>query len=63
MRVDSSVILGVEEPIGVSGSLRVLLKDRYPFREGSRIRYKLVTIDPDTGEPVKVMTSNWLDTL
>jgi hypothetical protein len=63
MDVNTSAIYGVDDPAGIGSGVRVLFKDRYPFTGGSRVRYKLVAIDPVTGEPQKVMTSNWVDTL
>ncbi len=63
MDVDDSVIHGVDDPVGIGRGVRVLFKDRYPFAGSSQVRYKLVTIDPVTGEPLKVMTSNWVNTL
>ena len=62
MDVDTSAVEGVDDPARIGGGVRVLFKDRYPFETGSRIRYKLVSIDPVTGEPTRVLTSNWVTT-
>ncbi len=55
------VVTGVGDPEAIGAGIRVLFKDRYPFSPGSRIRYKLVSIHQETGEPEQVFTSNWVD--
>lgn len=57
----TTTVTGVDDPAAIGGGVRVLFKDRYPFRAGSTIRYKLVSIHPETGEPEKVFTSNWVE--
>ncbi len=59
LNVVPDTVTGVDDPYIGSG-LRILFKDRYPFRGGSRIRYKLLQMDRATGEPVKEYTSNWV---
>ncbi|MCB2182797.1 MAG: hypothetical protein KQH63_12260 [Desulfobulbaceae bacterium] len=60
MEIDPEVVTGVSDPVAIGGGTRVLYKDRYPFKAGSQLRYKLVSINPLTGEPDKVFTSNWV---
>ena len=59
--VSTLTIRGVTDPETIGGGVRILFKDRYPFKAGSTIRYKLVTIHPETEEPVQVFTSNWVN--
>ena len=59
--VDRYAVTGVSDPAGIGGGIRILFKDRYPYRVHSRIRYKLMGINHDTGEPEKIFTSNWVD--
>ena len=39
---------------------RIFYLDRYPFTSGSTVRYKMVMMNPETGEPETVRTSNWI---
>jgi hypothetical protein len=59
MSIDSGVVSGVTDT-AIGEGIRVLFKDRYPFKSGSSIRYKLMSIS-SSGEPDQVFTSNWLD--
>ncbi len=58
--VTELVVKGVVDPVNIGAGIRILFKDRYPFKAGNPIRYKLVAINPETGEPEKVFTSNWV---
>jgi hypothetical protein len=60
MDVAREVVTGVSDPAGTGTGTRLLFKDRYPFRTGTSLRYKLVSINPKSGEPEKIYTSNWL---
>ncbi len=65
-RFESGAIGGVDpltrgpvDPALHSGT-RMIFLDHYPYVAGSTIRYKIVLIDPQSGEPKSVRTSNWL---
>ncbi len=64
LNVNGSTIKGVDpsDAAAIGGGVRILFKDRYPFKAtaGNMIRYKLVSIHPETGEPEKIYTSNWI---
>ncbi len=60
LNVEPGTVKGVDDP-SIGAGVRILFKDRYPFRGGTIIRYKLLQMDSATGEPVKEYTSNWVD--
>ena len=59
LNVDERTVLGVDDASLGSG-IRILFKDRYPFRGGTRIRYKVMEMNRATGEPEREYTSNWV---
>jgi hypothetical protein len=40
--------------------LRLLFADNFPFRRGSKIRYQVMVVDPNSGEGTAMHYSNWL---
>lgn len=60
MNIHQEIVTGVSDAAAIGTGVRVLFKDRYPFKGGTDIRYKLVSINHKTGEPEKVFTSNWV---
>ncbi len=60
MNLAQEVVTGVDDPAATGTGTRILFKDRYPCKTGSSLRYKLVSFNPETGEPEKIYTSNWL---
>lgn len=60
MDIAREVVTGVSDPVAAGEGIRILFKDRYPFRAGSNLRYKLVSFNPESGEPEKIYTSNWV---
>ena len=60
LEVNPDTVKGVDDT-SLGAGVRILFKDRHPFRGNTRIRYKLLQMDRETGEPVKEYTSNWVD--
>jgi len=58
--IKSGAVAGGVDPAGVTGA-RLIFRDRYPHMIGSRVRYKVLLIDPGTGEIKQVQESNWVE--
>lgn len=57
--IDVSAVSGGVDPADVSG-IRLFFLDHYPHQAGGKIRYKVVRMNAETGEPVEVHTTNWV---
>ncbi|GAB6093959.1 hypothetical protein JCM14469_02110 [Desulfatiferula olefinivorans] len=45
---------------GLSGTTRLVFADHFPYRAGTRVRYKVLAFDTGTLEPETIYTSGWL---
>lgn len=45
----------------LEGTTRLLFLDYYPVRQGVRVRYQVVGVDPATREPRETFMSNWVE--
>ena len=62
VNIRNSAVSGGVDPARVTGA-RILFRDRYPHVTGSRVRYKILAMDPGTGEIKTVRQTNWVDIL
>ncbi len=61
--IQSSGISGVSggvDPGMVTGA-RLIFRDRYPHIFGRNIRYKILSMDPGSGEIKKIYSTNWIN--
>ena len=58
--IQSSGVSGGVEPDMVTGA-RLIFRDRYPHIFGSNIRYKILSMDPGSGEIKKIFRTNWIN--
>ena len=58
--VQAGTVQGVSDT-SIGSGVRILFKDRYPFRGGTTVRYKVVEMNQATGEPEREYTSNWVN--
>lgn len=54
-----AAIKGVPDT-SIAEGIRLIVQDRYPHIPGAKVRYKILEMNPDTGEIDTVHTTNWV---